>query len=265
MNTQQPTPDAELNAVLHEFVTCVQAILGDNFTAAYLQGSFAVGDWDADSDVDFLIATEHDISDVDLPALQAMHGRIYDLPSQWAQHLEGSYFPKELLRKGDPSGTQLLFLDNTSRELIRSNHDNTLIVRWVVREHGIIVAGPSPDMLIDPVSASELRHEVLVDMQNWAQEIFANPDQLNNRWRQPFVVITYCRMLHTLQTGRIGSKPAGAEWAKNNLDRRWVGLIQQALDERPNPGLKVRQQADPADVESTLEFIRYALATGNES
>jgi len=43
------------------------------------------------------------------------------------------------------------------------------------------------------------------------------------------------------------------------LDDRWVGLIQRAWEERPNPDLKVQQIADPSEVNSTLEFIRYAL------
>src|SRR5450432_717950 len=41
-----PTPYGELNSVLAELVVGAQAVLGDNFRAAYLQGSFAVGDFD---------------------------------------------------------------------------------------------------------------------------------------------------------------------------------------------------------------------------
>ena len=92
-----PTPAPALNDVLRELVTSVQAILGDNFIATYLQGSFAVGDWDTDSDVDFLIAVDHEVSETDLAALQSMHARIYEQDSNWAKHLEGSYFPKETL------------------------------------------------------------------------------------------------------------------------------------------------------------------------
>ena len=44
--TASPTPHADLNGVLHEFVTRNQAALGDNFIGAYLQGSLAVGDFD---------------------------------------------------------------------------------------------------------------------------------------------------------------------------------------------------------------------------
>ncbi|HEY7984019.1 MAG TPA: nucleotidyltransferase domain-containing protein [Ktedonobacterales bacterium] len=50
-----PTPDADLNAVVGALVDGARTVLGANFRAAYLQGSFAVGDWDAHSDVDFLL------------------------------------------------------------------------------------------------------------------------------------------------------------------------------------------------------------------
>ncbi len=56
MNTKQPTSAQVLNAVWHEFVTRIQTILGETFMAAYLQGSFAGGDWDSHSDGDFLLA-----------------------------------------------------------------------------------------------------------------------------------------------------------------------------------------------------------------
>jgi predicted nucleotidyltransferase len=51
----QPTPYADLNTVLRELVAWVQRILRDDFIGAYLQGSFAIGDFDIYSDVDFLI------------------------------------------------------------------------------------------------------------------------------------------------------------------------------------------------------------------
>lgn len=264
MNTQHPTPDLDLNAVLNELVASIQAILGDNFIGAYLNGSFAVGDWDTDSDVDFLVAIEHEVSEADLSALQAMHAGIYQLESNWAKHLEGSYFPKEILKSGNRTKEPLLYLDNTHDQLIQSDHDNTLVVRWMVRERGITLVGPDPKELIDPVPAGDLREEVLATMHDWAKEIFAGHWQMNNRWAQPFAVLSYCRMLHTLQTGRVESKPAGAQWTKSALDRRWAGLIQRAWEVRPNPSLKVQQEADPADLELTLGFIRYALAVSSQ-
>ena len=85
-----PTPNPDLNAVLHELVTRAQAILQQNFVGAYLQGSFALGDWDADSDVDFMMVIEHEPGDDTVLELQTMHADVFALASSWAQHLEGS-------------------------------------------------------------------------------------------------------------------------------------------------------------------------------
>jgi len=259
MNTSSPTSNSKLNVVLHELVKSVQGVLKENFVSAYLQGSFALGDWDDDSDVDFTIVVENDVSEVDLQALQAMHARLYKLESEWAKHLEGSYFPKDILKSGDTAKKELWYLDNTFDKLILSDHDNTLVVRWVVREYGITLAGLPPKELIDVVPADDLRQEIRSTMQEWANEIFSGQWNPDNKWAQPYVVLSYCRMLHSLDTGRIASKLSGAQWAKKTLDKRWAGLIQRAWDERPNPSLKVRQLAEPREVKHTIEFIRFAL------
>lgn len=262
MHTNFPTPDSELNAVLQEFVASAQTILGSNFVSAYLQGSFAVGDWDNDSDVDFTVVIEHEISDTTLLALQQMHARIFKLESEWARHLEGSYFPRNVLKSADPAQTKLWYLDNAHDQLSLSDHDNSLVVRWVVREYGITLAGVDSKELIDPVSAESLRQEILATMHEWAEEIFSGRWHMDNRWAQPFAVLSYCRMLHSLQTGRIASKRAGAQWANAAYGQRWAGLIERARDERPNPSLKVQQPADPHEVEKTIAFIRFALEAG---
>lgn len=259
MSQPNPTPYPELNMVLHELVARAQQNLADNFIGAYLHGSFAVGDADEHSDVDFLIAVDREITDDQRAALQAMHEAIYDLATPWAQHLEGSYCPRDLLTIDDKLATPLLYLDNGSRTLIRSAHDNTMVVRWVLREHGITLAGPPPNTLIDAIDPADLRQEVCAVMRDWGGALLANPDRMNTRWYQPFAVLSYCRMLHTLHTGTIESKLAGATWAKANLDSRWVELIERAWAERPGHWLKVQQPADPAELQQTITFITYAL------
>lgn len=264
MRAGRPTSDDELSAVLGALVAGAREALGAGLVGAYLQGSFAVGDWDRDSDVDFLIVVERDVSEAELAALQVLHARLYALESAWAQHLEGSYFPRDLLRRGDPERRPLCFLDNTSQVLVRSAHDNTLVVRWVTREYGITLAGPAAETLIEPVAADDLRAEVWRFMQERAADIFAGRYPIENRWAQPFVVLSYCRMLQTLRTGRVGSKLAGARWACEALDGRWAALIQRAWADRPDPSLKVRLPAEPDERAATLAFVRYTLDVGRE-
>lgn len=264
MRDSHPTPYPALNAVLSEWMNSIQAVLGGDLIGSYLQGSFAVGDFDTHSDVDFLVAIRNELSDDQLERLQATHARIYDLDSPWAKHLEGSYYPIADLKRYDPNSLPPWFLDNTFKELARDPHDNTRVVRWVVRERGIILTGPDPKTLIDPVDPLELRREVLGTMRDWAAELFSSKYPIDNRWAQPFAVLSYCRMLHTLQTGAVESKLASVRWAEEALDRRWTDLIQRAWQERPNPSLKVRQAADPEDIRQTWEFIDDAIQLGRQ-
>jgi hypothetical protein len=258
--TVLPTPYADLNAILRDFVTRVRDALRDNFVGAYLQGSFAIGDFDIYSDVDFLILVGEDISDGQLPALQTIHADIFKLDCAWAQHFEGSYIPKVAFMQFPPPSRQFAYLDHGSEELVRSDHDDSLVVYWSLREKGITLIGPEPRSFIPAVPTESLRREVFETMHTWREQLLSNPKGLDNRFYQPFAVLSYCRMLQTLESGTVESKPAGAIWAKDALDRRWRELIQRALDaRRGDPFVKFRQDADDADLKSTWDFMEYAV------
>ena len=137
-----PTPYPELNGVLRHLVNSAGEVLGPDFVGAYLQGSFALGDFDEHSDCDFIVATKGEPMDDHVAALQIMHGRIFDSGPEWAKHLEGSYFPRAILRTKDHVGQRLWYLDNGSRQLVRSDHCNQIHVRWILREKGVVLAGP---------------------------------------------------------------------------------------------------------------------------
>jgi predicted nucleotidyltransferase len=257
--TSPPTPYPELNAVLQELLGGVQRILLDDLMGMYLQGSFAVGDFDSYSDCDFIVAVDQELSGPQRDSLQAMHERIFDLKYEWARHLEGSYFPKVVLRDHALTEADLWYLDNGSRVLVKSRHDNTAVVRWILREKGVVLAGPPASSLIDPVPSLVLRREILQVFTDWGEQILADPQQINNRFYQTFAVLSYCRMLHDLHTGVIGSKRSGAEWAKRRLDPSWSDLIDRAWAGRPNPAVSSREPANPADLARTLELIEVVL------
>ena len=93
------------STLLGELVSRIPSILGDDFVGVYLQGSFAIGDYDEHSDVDFIVVLEEGLNPQQVDALQVMHDEVYQLDSEWAKHLEGSYFPGEVLRDQSKLGT----------------------------------------------------------------------------------------------------------------------------------------------------------------
>ncbi|MGD8751086.1 MAG: DUF4111 domain-containing protein, partial [Anaerolineales bacterium] len=237
----------------------LQQILDDGFIGAYLQGSFAVGHYDQHSDVDFIVVVEDELTPLQVDALQIMHDQVYQLDSEWAKHLEGSYFPRETLRDHTKRGSDLWYLDHGARSLIRSDHCNTLLVRWVVREQGVTLAGPPPETLLEPILTESLRTEIYETLTGWGRQILADPAQYNNRFYQSFIVLSYCRMLHDLYRGYPGSKREGAEWAKSVIDPSWSDLIDGSWEGRPDPARKVRQPADPEYFKRTLRFVEYVI------
>jgi hypothetical protein len=119
-----------------------------------------------------------------------------------------------------------------------------------------MASGPEPSDLVDPVSAEQLQREMLTTMHEWALWARELPW---SRWKQPYLVLSYCRLLYTLRSGTVTSKGAAAEWALGALDTQWASLVQRALDDRPDPWLRVHEPADPEAIDRTLAFIDYAL------
>jgi predicted nucleotidyltransferase len=255
-----PTPYPALNAVLKQFVAQVETTLGENLVAAYLLGSFATGDFDEYSDVDFLVVTEHEVSGAEVTALQEMHARVHEIESEWARHLEGSYFPRAILN--DPAAVgvkKLWYLDNGSKTLVLSLHDNRWVDRWVASHCGITLYGPLPSMLFAPVPSDALKREVAQTMREWGNKLLNNPVQINSCWYQSFVVVQYCRMLHTVASGEVSSKKAEVVWALAHLDPAWSNLIRRAWEDRPDPSAKGRMPANPELLNATPKFVRFAI------
>jgi len=265
-----PTPYPNLNGLLGELVGKVSAALGSSLVGAYLQGSLAVGDFDQLSDIDFVVVTETDLTSDQVDALNRVHEEIYALrgkyapdcpcplgpasPDRWETSLEGSYFPRGVLRPW--TGTSpLWYLDNGATRLERNDHDNNLVARWALRERGVVLCGPSPASLVDPVDPYELRREVLEDMQFIVAD-FAD-SFWNSRFGQPYAVLNFCRMLMTMATAEIHSKKAGVAWALGALDSRWSPLVERAWAARGKG--HVSEAADPAEYAETILFIEAAL------
>src|SRR5437660_12777051 len=99
----QPTPYADVNAVLAHFLTQIRAILGDHFRGMYLDGSLALGDFNREtSDIDFIVTTGTDLSHDQFLALRAMHARFNASDSPWATEVEAVYLPEDSFRRPDP-------------------------------------------------------------------------------------------------------------------------------------------------------------------
>jgi len=263
---QPPTPYLEVNAILKVLLPDVQAILGNQFIGMYLYGSLAYGGFDQDSDVDFVVVTADELPEALFSKLQAMHAHIATLDSWCATQLEGSFIPQHALRRYDPLRALHLHIDRGRDERLhrmqiedpRLSHawwGGWVLLRAALREKGIRLAGPEPKALVAPVSPDGLKQTTLAILQGWAVPLLDQPVELAKRGYQSYTVLTLCRMLYTLEYGRIASKLVAARWAQERLGNPWTVLIERAWDGRHNP----QMNATPEDLNITLNFIRFTL------
>ena len=67
-----------------------------------------------------------------------------------------------------------------------AHESDWIIQRHILRERGIILAGPAPQSLIDPISSNELRQAVMDVLPLWAKPILDDPYQIKNRGYQSY-------------------------------------------------------------------------------
>lgn len=244
-----PTPYPAINAILGLVLSNVKAVIGTHFHGMYLFGSLASGGFNPhSSDIDFVVVTGSDLPGELLSRLESMHAEIAASGLEWAHELEGFYIPRGDLRRYDPA--QRFPSIGVDWDFNVGGQDSAgVIMRYILREQGIVLAGPPLRELIDPVTAAEIRQAATQILIDWWVPKLTDPAQLIRSDYQAYAVLTMCRMLYTLATGAVASKPAAARWALENHDLRWTPLIHRALDWQH--GMEMDRLAE------ILDFIRY--------
>lgn len=228
-----PTPHLHVNDALFDLASRIQTILGSQFVGMYLYGSLAIGDFDLlSSDIDFIVVTDSAISDDACEALREMHAQFDVSDSPWAKKIEAAYIPREALRHAQPTPALYPQLEK-GLTLTRI----PLEVGWAfqlhtLREHGITVAGSELRLMIEPVNLADMRRAAGVIVSGWLAQ--SNSDAEWVAWARTgealsFIVLTLCRIMYSLETGDVTSKPAAARWAQQKYGERWHALIERSL------------------------------------
>jgi len=251
MKTISPTPYSDVNEILHLLLSRAQEILGNQFVGMYLYGSLSSGDFNPEtSDIDFLFVTTDLLSNEKIAALESMHQQIWASGLKWASKLEGAYIPQNDIRRHNTNNASSPTVNEGAFYLDKHGSD-WIIQRHVVREYGVVLAGPDPKTLIDPITSDEIRDAVFGVLQEWWFPMLDDSTWLRKHGSNyhGYSVITMCRALHAIKHGIIVSKPVAIKWAKEELGNQWHKLIEQAV------GSQYGKHSEFLD--ETLDFIRF--------
>ena len=224
-----PTPFPAINRTLSALLAAVQEALAEQFVGLYLYGSLASGDFDpATSDIDFLVVTRDVLPEFAFEKLGAAHQHLWRSGDPWAARLEGSYLARAALPRYDPADHTPWPTLNEGAFYRAAHGWDWVLQRAILREHGIVVAGPPLDQEIEPVGPGALREAIAALLAAWWEPMLAEPARLHQPDYQAYAILSMCRALNTLKHCTIASKPAAARWAQDAFPA-FAPAIAQAL------------------------------------
>lgn len=246
----QPYPDIHYTiSLIHEGA---QTILGEDYLSFILHGSLAAGGFDPTrSDVDFLIVTDDEMTDLQYSSMAQMHQHISKSGLPWSTNIEGSYITKRALYRFDPQNCTHPAL-RTDGSFGRDGHGSDWVLqRWNIREHGIALYGTEPAVLIAPVAVSEMRQAVTGILHSWWEPMLKEEYRLGEAEYQAYAVMTMCRSFYTMAIGMVAPKPEAARFAQEKLCPQWNALITEAA--AWHHGVEMEHK------ELVKEFIRFTI------
>lgn len=250
------TPFSEVNATLSHFNTRLTTLLARRLLGMYVVGSLSLGDFDLNtSDIDFIVVIDEPIDDELVKVLRLMHADFDASGSPWSKRIEAIYVTPDAFDLSLPNPKPYPQVEKAVELFMARLEDGWAFQCYSLREYGLIVSGADPRSLIKTIDRKHYPPAVAAIAQMWLNSIANDPtwvDWLREVPHQQFVIFTLCRLLYSLETGDVASKPAAARWAQTHLPPPWVALVTSSLT---NP----HSELNNALVTDTIAFIHYTF------
>lgn len=228
-----PNIPAPVGRALRVLVSILRQTFGDGLTGTYLYGSLTQGAFSARrSDVDVLVVARRSPT-----RRQFQHlGRLLEVAGatdNWFERIQMQILIRDGLLRSDRRGALFQF-----GVLKRSGSDGNPLV-WVnVLDSGVRLAGARAASILPPITERMVRAALVREIEYLRAEVTNHASEWRDkRFYRAYAVLTVCRILFTLNTGHVASKPRAAGWALRELPSRWHGLIRAArASDRGDPG-----------------------------
>lgn len=247
----QATQYFDVNELLQLLLSDIQKVLGKKLVGLYLYGSLAWGDFDHEtSDIDLLAAISTDINNQELANLKIMHEDFINKYKQWNDRIEVQYLSLPAL-KTFKSKTSKVATISPGEPLHIINMGRHWLMNWyMVRVKGIVLFGPDPKTIIEPVSKEEFIESVKDHVRSWDEWV----GNTHSKGAQAYAILTMCRAFYAIKRGEQASKKQAALWTTKQLPN-WSALIKNAISWRKE--IKNKQAESESTYPETLKFVNY--------
>lgn len=246
----------DINKLLDLLLTELQKILGKKLVGLYLYGSIVWGDFDYEaSDIDLMVAISKELEESEIAELRKMHEDMNNLNKQLNNRIDAFYISINALKTFKTQSNKIAKFFPGEPLHVKKAEKDWLMNLYFVQERGVVLFGPSPKTIINPISKKEFIQAVRSHAINWSDYI---KHTRHFRANQAYVILTLSRALYAYKNGNQVSKKQAAEWAVKELPK-WSALIQNALLWREN--WRNEQTDDEETFNETVKFANFIIDT----
>lgn len=200
--------------------------LGPNVRGLYVYGSLTQNAFDVRrSDVDCVAVIRRRLSPAVESRLRAGLRRL-SARHPWMRRLQLSILVQRELLRFNGAGWLYQF-----GRLSRSGSDGNPIIWANIRESGQVVFGAEPHTFVPPITPALMRAALEREAGYLRAELVTKRVSV---WRsrgayRRYATLTACRILYTLETGRVASKRTAAAWALRRLPAAHRAIVRRAI------------------------------------
>jgi hypothetical protein len=251
------TPYPAINKVLAEWADALKRLLRERIVGLYLSGSLTYGDFLPErSDIDLQAVVWSPLTEDELRSVEQLHRQIEKRCPQWANRIECSYVPLELMKELTPPAKPRPWWGFGTLYAEAPAGTEWIINHYLLSKHGIALEGPDFNELIPPIDIHLVRQASARDLfQEWVPKV-DDAAWLSNSHYQSYLVLNLCRILHTVILCQPVSKKVAGDWAKA-VYPQWKSLIEEA--EQWQYGREMKRQT------AAVAFLRFAVERVNET
>src|SRR5213596_1977677 len=204
----------------------LQADLGRNVVGLYVYGSLTQHAFDVRrSDVDCVAIIRRRVSPVVVSRLRTSFRRLSGRHS-WMRRLQLTILIQRELLQFNGDGWLYQF-----GRLSRTGSDGNPIIWANILESGQVVFGADPHTFVPPITPALMRAALEREIGYLRTELVTKSASV---WRsraayRRYAALTACRILYTLETGRVAPKRTAAAWALRRLPSVHRAIVRRAI------------------------------------
>jgi hypothetical protein len=241
----------EVTPLLAKLPEGLTHLLGANLVGVYVYGSVLDATFDpAGSDIDCIAVTERALTDIECRQLNYWLTEA-GAADPWVRRLQVSFLIKNTVLADDSRACLFQF-----GELKRSGSDGNPIIWMDFFERGCTLSGAAPESFLPRITTEIFRRALFREVGYLREELSVKPDSQRREdlSYRVYAVLTLCRILYSVRTGKVVSKARAGRWALDHVPPDWHDLIHQALENGESGWLEA------LPVQRLCAFVEYTLA-----